>query len=153
MPSFPQSVHLLALRSTVHNRVGEVLSVWSGGFALGSTDATAAEYWSRWCIWSWSPLPSRLPISWASLLCSGVYLVICFLACQGEVGWPQRPRSGAKTVARWWGRSVLCVVSIREHPLIHSGFLSSSHSCWTSSQQQVSGTPLPFKNTTNPWII
>lgn len=92
--------HLLALRPAVHNRLGEVPSVWSGGFALGSTDAVAAESWSRWSIWSWSPLPFRLPISWASLLCSGVDLVICFLACQREVGWPQRPRFGAKIVAR-----------------------------------------------------
>ena len=71
MPGFPLSVLLSSLRSAVYNGAGEVLSVWSGGFALlGGTDATGAEYWTRWSIWSLSPLPSCLPISWPSLLCS-----------------------------------------------------------------------------------
>lgn len=92
----PASLRVLlsSLRSVVDNRAREVLSVWSGGFALlWDTDATAAEYWTRWSIWNRSPLCSRLPISLPGLLCSGVDPVICFLANQGlGSGWAG-PRS------------------------------------------------------------
>lgn len=40
----------------------EALSNWPGGFALlWGTDAIAAEYQTRWSIWSWFPLSSQPP--------------------------------------------------------------------------------------------
>lgn len=152
MPCFPLRVLLPALRFTVCSRAGEVLSVWSGGFPLlWGTDATAAEYWTRWSTWSRSPFPSWPP----SLLAQFVVL------WGGSCGLPSgRPRGGlapkasseAKAVARRL-TSALHVDSIREHPRPHLGFLSSSRGFRTSSQGRSVGCLFFTKTQLTPGLF
>lgn len=77
---------------------------WDGGSALKrarwltllwGTDALAAEYQTRWSIWSWFPLSSQPPNLLAQFVVLGVDPVSCFPADQGG-GLPQRPSSGQR---------------------------------------------------------
>lgn len=155
---FPLKVLLPALSSAVCSRAGEVCSVWPGGFpsSLGHR-CYAAEYWTRWSVWSQSPLSSLPPnlLAQFAVLRGGS----CnFSGWRGGWAGPRGLLLGQRQ-SPGEGGSFSCMWIASESTPPHPSFLSSP-SClrlparagrlparagrWDSS---------PLQNTTNPWII